>query len=161
MGCGISTFLLWLCCMPHRISSGLQRVNSLAESTHTQYSLHSCVSHSKVSRELYGYTTSSLIPSWFGNTMYVSVKFFGKWSVSFSRIKEPNLEPVSPAIEWHSTNPCKGQPGGFRWWSVKPRNLSTINTIKWWMHNSTAWVSSPYMARDHICYCWPVLRPHL
>lgn len=43
----------------------------------------------------------------FGNTEYVCINFLGKWSLSRSKRYDPMPDPVPPAMEWDSTNPCQ------------------------------------------------------
>lgn len=102
-----------------------------------------------VSNELYGCTTTSLnnqenavgyqrtinkfksylISSWLGNTLYVWIIFFGKWSDNRSMMYEPIPDPVPPAIEWHSTNPSRlSLPSASR--SIMS-NTSSCNVSPW------------------------------
>ena len=63
------------------------------------------VSRLSVSTELYGCTTTSP-SSALGKTEYVCINFFGNLSFNRSRTNEPKPEPVPPAIECMSMNPC-------------------------------------------------------
>lgn len=64
----------WLCCEAKR-AEGLISIHSWVLLLTTQSAF--CVSLFSVSSELYGWTTTSLISSWFGNTEYVCTSFFG------------------------------------------------------------------------------------
>lgn len=74
-----------------------------------------------------------LISSWLGNTLYVSIIFFGYRSVKCSSINEPIPEPVPPAIEWHKTNP----------WRLSPPSASRSN-----MSNTSSCSLSPWLKPD-------------
>jgi hypothetical protein len=58
-----------------------------------------------VSKLLYGYTTTSLVSKWLGNTEYVWIIFLGNLSFKRSNKYEPVPLPVPPAIEWINKNP--------------------------------------------------------
>lgn len=89
----------WQRCEAKR-AEGLISIHSWALLLTTQSAF--CVSLFSVSSELYGWTTTSLISSWFGNTEYVCTSFFG-----YLEIKECILFSVktfSRSVVAHARN---------------------------------------------------------
>ena len=83
--------------------STAMRLRAVLSSTTTASALQA--NRFRVSRLLYGYTTTSLVSKWLGKTEYVWMIFLENLSLRFSSKNEPVPLPVPPAIEWMRRKP--------------------------------------------------------